>query len=135
MPQAKRIARGLGFHSGTQAAAYAAGILRRNAWWVSAQGELNGLRYGRVLRSRKLVTVKGVGSHYNGNYYVRKVRHRLTSRTYEMHFELGRNALGKLGSENFEGERSDALTPAALGPGIDADAIEVAADGPQVLPA
>ena len=135
MPQARRIARGLGFHSGAQAAEYAAGMLRRNGWWVTAQGSLNGLRYGRVLRSRKLVTVKGAGPNYNGDYYVRKVQHRLAARTYEMQFELARNALGRLGTEDFEGEAPDAMAPAAAGTGIDSDPIAVAAGGPRVLPA
>lgn len=135
MPQARRIARGLGFRSGAQATEYAAGMLRRNGWWVTAQGSLNGLRYGRVLRSRKLVTVKGGGPNYNGDYYVRKVQHRLTARTYEMQFELARNALGQLGTEDFAGEAPDGTAPAAAGPGIDADSIEVAAAGPRVLPA
>jgi phage protein D len=135
MPQARRIARGLGFNSGAMAADYAAGMLRRNGWWVSAQGTLNGLRYGHVLRSRKLVTVKGGGPNYNGDYYVRKVQHRLTARTYEMQFELARNALGQLGTEDFAGESPDALAPPAAGPGLDSDVIEVTAGGPRVLPA
>lgn len=135
MPQARRIARGLGFHSGAQAAEYAAGMLRRHGWWVTARGTLNGLRYGAVLRSRKLVTVKGAGTHYNGNYYVRKVQHRLTARTYDMQFELARNALGQLGTEDFEGESPDAMVPAAAGAGADSDPIEVTAAGPRVLPA
>jgi phage protein D len=134
MPQSKRIARGLGISSPAQAAEYAAGMLRRNGWWVTAHGTLNGLRYGRVLRSRKLVTVKGAGPNFNGNYYVKRVRHSLTSRTYTMEFDLARNALGKLGSESFEGEKPDAMTPAALGAGIDDDPIAVASGGARVLP-
>jgi phage protein D len=137
MPQCTRIARGLGFSSPAQAAEYADGMLRRNDWWVTARGSINGLRYGRVLRSRKLVTVKGAGPNLNGNYYVRKVQHSLTARTYQMQFELARNALGKLGSEPFEGEQPDALLPVAAGAGADADAdvIAVAEAGPRVLPA
>lgn len=135
MPQARSIARGLGFHSGAQAAEYAAGMLRRHGWWVIARGTLNGLRYGAVLRSRKLVAVKGAGRNYNGHYYVRKVQHRLTARSYDMQFELARNAIGQLGSEDFAGESPDALVPAAAGAGIDSDPIEVAASGPRVLPA
>jgi hypothetical protein len=135
MPPSARIARGHGFHSGTQAAEYAAGMLRRSTWWVTAQGTLDGAIYGMVLRSRKTVTVKGVGGHYNGVYYVRKVRHQLTMRTYEMSFELGRNAVGRLGTEDFEGESASAMTPLAAGPGIDEDTIDVAPDGPRVLPA
>ena len=135
MPQNLRRARGLGFSSPAQAAEYAAGMLRRNGWWVTARGSLNGLRYGHVLRSRKLVTVKGAGPNHNGNYYVRKVQHTLTARTYEMRFELARNALGRLGSEPFEGEHPDALSPPAVGAGADADAIAVTESGPRVLPA
>lgn len=135
MPQSHRIARGHGFHSGAQASEYAAGMLRRNGWWVTGAGTLDGLLYGAVLRSRKTVTVKGAGRNYNGVYYVRKVQHRLTMRTYDMQFELVRNALGQLGSENFEGESSSATSSPAMGGGIDTDPIEVAADGPRVLPA
>ncbi len=135
MPPASRIARGLGFHSGAQASEYAAGMLRRHGWWITASGSLNGLRYGTVLRSRKLVTVKGAGRNYNGNYYVRKVQHRLTPRSYDMQFELARNALSQLDSEDFEGESPDAMTPAAAGAGIDSDPIEVTPAGPRVLPA
>ncbi|GAB3764882.1 hypothetical protein GCM10028796_20900 [Ramlibacter monticola] len=135
MPQATSIARGLGIHGPAQAAGYAAGVLRRNGWWVAARGTLNGLRYGAVLRSRKTVTVKGAGAQYNGNYYVRKVQHRLTQRTYEMQFELMRNAVGRLGTEPFEGESPESTVPAAVGAGMDADAIEVSDRGPRVLPA
>lgn len=134
MPQSTALARGLGIHSPSQAAGYAAGILRRNGWWVTARGSLNGLRYGAVLRSRKTVTVKGAGAQYNGNYYVRKVTHRLAQRTYDMQFELQRNAVGRLGTEPFEGESPESMVPAA-GPGVDADAIAVSDTGPRVLPA
>ena len=135
MPQAHRIARGLGFHSGTQAAGYAAGMLRRNGWWVTARGTLNGLRYGAVLRIRRLVTVKGAGANHNGNYYVRKVRHTLAPRRYEMQFELSRNALGALGSEDFAGESPGEAMPAAAGPGASGDPVETVTSGPRVLPA
>jgi hypothetical protein len=63
------------------------------------------------------------------------VQHRLTARTYEMQFELARNALGQLGTEDFAGESPDALAPPAAGPGLDSDVIEVTAGGPRVLPA
>lgn len=136
LPQARLVPRRLGCMTQAQAEEYATGVLRRNAWWVIATGHLDGLRYGRVLRSRKLVTVKGVGPSYNGMYYVRKVRHQLTARTYDMDFELARNALGALGSEDFAGEVPDA-GPAipALGPGADTDTVRVAAGGARVMPA
>ncbi|HKY01871.1 MAG TPA: contractile injection system protein, VgrG/Pvc8 family [Burkholderiales bacterium] len=135
VPQTIQIGRRLGCMDQARADEYGTGLLRRNGWWVTATGRLNGLKYGRVLRSRKLVTIKGVGATYNGNYYVRKVQHELTARTYTMQFEAVRNALGKLDTENFEGEKPDALIPAAAGAGADTDVIAVAGTGPRVLPA
>lgn len=133
MPQTLQRPRRLGTMDQARADAYTAGLMRRNAWWVVANGRLNGLRYGQVLRSRKLVTVKGVGPTYNGSFYVRKVHHELTMRTYEMDFELVRNAVGKLGSEDFEGEHPDAMgLPASA---ADSDTVSVSPAGPRVLPA
>jgi hypothetical protein len=136
VPQARLVPRRLGCMTQAQAEDYATGVLRRSAWWVVATGHLNGLRYGHVLRSRKLVTVKGVGPSHNGTYYVRKVRHQLTERSYDMEFELVRNAVGKLGSEDFEGEHPDSvLSPPAAGPGADPDSVRVAESGARVMPA
>jgi phage protein D len=136
VPQARLVPRRLGCMTQAQAEDYAIGVLRRNAWCVVATGHLNGLRYGRVLRTRKLVTVKGVGEPHNGTYYVRKVRHQLTARTYDMDFELVRNALGTLGSEDFQGETLDAgISVPALGPGADTDTVRVAEGGARVMPA
>jgi len=136
MPQARLAPRRLGCMTRAQAKDYAIGVLRRNAWCVTATGHLDGLRYGRVLRTRKLVTVKGVGASRNGVYYVRKVRHQLTARTYDMDFELVRNAVGTRGDEDFHGESPDAgFSVPALGPGADTDTVRVAEGGPRVMPA
>lgn len=135
VPQTLRIGRRLGCMDQARADDYATGLLRRSGWWVTATGNLNGLRYGRVLRSRKTVTIKGIGARYNGVYYVRKVRHELTMRTYSMNFEAVRNAVGRVGSEDFEGEHPDAISPPAIGPGADTDSVRVADAGPRVLPA
>jgi len=136
VPQARLVPRRLGSMTQAQAEDYARGLLRRNAWWVVARGHLNGLRYGHVLRTRKLVNIKGVGSSRNGTYYVRKVRHQLTARTYDMDFEAVRNAVGKLGSEDFEGESPDSsLSPPAAGPGADPDTVRVVESGARVMPA
>ena len=51
---------------------------------VNADGELETVRYGNVLRARKLVGVRGIGLSYDGNYYVRKVTHMI---------EMGKNAI------------------------------------------
>jgi uncharacterized protein len=135
VPQTVHVCKRLGCVNKAAADDYTLGLLRRSGWWVTASGRLNGLRYGRVLRSRKLVTIKGGGPTYNGMYYVRRVKHELTMRTYEMDFEAVRNAVGKLGSEDFEGEKPDSLAPPALGPGADTDTVRVVESGPRVLPA
>lgn len=121
----------------TQARAddYTAGVLRRGGFWLTARGQLNGLRYGRVLRVRRTVTVKGLGSTYNGVYYVRKLRHQMTDRTYTMDFELVRNALDALGSEDYTGEGAESGVPSAAGDAVDPDLAPVAESGPRVMAA
>jgi len=65
-----------------------------NAWKIRAEGELDGTRYGHVLRSRAPVTVAGVGDEYSGSYYVDEVTHVFTVNGYVQRFNLLRNALG-----------------------------------------
>jgi phage protein D len=137
LPQRRILVRRQGAASPAQQAEYVAGLLRRHGWWIKASGTVNGLKYGQVLRSKKLVTIKGLGATHNGNYYVRKVTHTLGPRTYDMAFEAARNGLGKLGSEDFTAERPDAAAavPLAAGAGADPEAVTVLESGPQVLPA
>jgi hypothetical protein len=58
-----------------------------------ASGSLNVLRYGRVLKARKLVGVRGAGIAFDGLYYVRRVTHNLKRGEYTQDFELSRNGL------------------------------------------
>jgi hypothetical protein len=60
---------------------------------VSATGSLNVLDYGRILRARQLVGVRGVGFLYNGLYYVKSVRSTLKRGEFKQSFELTRNGL------------------------------------------
>jgi hypothetical protein len=60
---------------------------------VSANGELNVLRYGRPLRARSLVGVRGAGLAYDGLYYVASVRSSLKRGEFKQSFELTRNGL------------------------------------------
>ncbi|MCI0435108.1 MAG: hypothetical protein L0271_15920 [Gemmatimonadetes bacterium] len=57
---------------------------------VTAQGELDGVRYGHALRARKLVGVRGAGLSYDGFFYVRSVTHRITRGSYTQSFTLSR---------------------------------------------
>jgi hypothetical protein len=60
---------------------------------VSGTGTLNVLRYGRVLKSRKLVGVRGAGPAFDGLYYVKSVTHDIKRGEYKQSFELSRNGL------------------------------------------
>ncbi|HZT57820.1 MAG TPA: hypothetical protein VFA21_04255 [Pyrinomonadaceae bacterium] len=60
---------------------------------VSGTGSLDVLRYGRVLKARKLVGVRGVGMAYDGLYYVKSVTHNIKRGEYKQTFELTRNGL------------------------------------------
>jgi hypothetical protein len=63
---------------------------------VSAEGELDTVRYGSVLRPRRLVGVRGVGRSYSGDYYVRRVKHTIQRGAYTQTFTLGREGTGTL---------------------------------------
>jgi hypothetical protein len=60
---------------------------------VSAKGTLNVLQYGRVLKARRLVGVRGAGLAYDGLYYVKSVTHTIKRGEYKQEFSLVRNGL------------------------------------------
>ena len=60
---------------------------------VTGTGQLNVLRYGRVLSPRGLVGVRGAGVGYDGLYYVKSVTHNLKPGEYTQSFSLSRNGL------------------------------------------
>lgn len=61
---------------------------------VKAEGELDGSRYGHVLRVGEPVGVDGVGDWLGGRYYVDTVSHRFSMDGYRQSFQLLRNAYG-----------------------------------------
>jgi len=63
---------------------------------VVGTGEIDTIRYGNVLRARKLVGVAGTGTSYDGDYYVRRVSHSISVGEYKQTFELGREGTGAL---------------------------------------
>lgn len=60
---------------------------------VSGTGSLNVLRYGRVLKARQLVGVRGAGMAFDGLYYVKSVTHDIKRGDYKQNFTLSRNGL------------------------------------------
>jgi hypothetical protein len=84
---------GLAKYNPLQAAAIGLAKAAKTAEVVKATGSLNVLRYGRVLKARKLVGVRGAGTAFDGLYYVRSVTHNLKRGEYTQDFELSRNGL------------------------------------------
>jgi hypothetical protein len=60
---------------------------------VSATGSLDVLRYGRLLKARRLVGLRGVGAPFTGLYFVKRVTHRIKRGEYKQDFTLSRNGL------------------------------------------
>ncbi|KWV33584.1 hypothetical protein [Micromonospora rifamycinica] len=59
---------------------------------ISGSGSLDVLRYGRLLRCRRLVGVRGAGRAYDGEYVVRSVTTTVKAGEVKQRFTLGRNA-------------------------------------------
>ncbi|MEO6926898.1 MAG: hypothetical protein ABI129_09530 [Rhodanobacter sp.] len=65
----------------------------KSADTVSGQGSLDVVRYGRVLKARQLVGVRGVGPAFDGLHYVSQVRHTIKRGQYKQSFQLSRKGL------------------------------------------
>ena len=76
----------------TQAILAALGRVSKSADVVTGTGQLDVLRYGRVLKPRQLVGVRGAGITYDGLYYVKSVTHTIKRGEYKQSFQLTRNA-------------------------------------------
>ena len=60
---------------------------------ITGSGSLDVLRYGRILKSRQLVGVRGAGVAYDGLYYVNSVTHDIKRGEYKQNFNLSRDGL------------------------------------------
>lgn len=61
---------------------------------VTASGQLDVLRYGRVFKARQLCGVRGGGAYYDGLYYVKSVTHEIKRGEYKQSFTLARGGTG-----------------------------------------
>lgn len=68
-------------------------LLMGNANAITGSGSLDVLRYGRVLRARMMVGVRGAGLAYDGLYYVDSVTHNIKRGEYKQNFSLSRDGL------------------------------------------
>lgn len=69
------------------------GYAARHSDSVFATGTLDVAKYGHVLRSRRLVGVRGAGLAFNGLYYVTQVTHELRRGSFTTAFSLARNGV------------------------------------------
>jgi len=60
---------------------------------VTGTGSLDVTRYGRILKARRLVGVRGAGTAFNGLYYVSAVTHAIKRGEYKQQFTLDRIGL------------------------------------------
>jgi hypothetical protein len=93
IPRRIEIVRGTAKRSIPQAILLGLGRAAGSADSVSGQGTLDVVRYGRVLKARRLVGVRGAGDPFDGLYYVAGVTHSLKRGEYKQSFTLSRNGL------------------------------------------
>jgi hypothetical protein len=79
-----------------QAYARAQALTDRSSDAVTAEGELDALQYGGLLRARRLVGVRGVGFLLDGFYYVKRVTHSIKKGEYKQSFSLVREGFGAI---------------------------------------
>jgi hypothetical protein len=79
-----------------QALARAQAITDASVDSVTADGVLDGLRYGDVLQARGVVGVRGAGYTYDGFFYVKSVTHNIKRGEYKQRFSLTREGTGSI---------------------------------------
>jgi phage protein D len=85
---------------------YAQAVVDRSSFAVTAEGELNAVAYGGILRAKRPVLIRGAGRQFSGTYYVERVLHTFTPQGYTQRFSLRRNGLGLTGQESFSGSEA-----------------------------
>jgi hypothetical protein len=76
-----------------QAVMYGLAEASRSSDCVFVKGSLDVVHYGRILKSRSLVGVRGAGMAFDGLYFVSSVTHKMKRGEYKQEFELARNGL------------------------------------------
>lgn len=100
-PLRKTIARDTANLSFAQALLKAVTSVNESSDVIEATGEVDAVRYGRALRARRKVDVRGAGRSYDGSYYVKKVVHNITRfprGEYKQSFTLTRDGRGSSGT-------------------------------------
>jgi len=90
----KRIYRASGGLNAVQAASEAQAETECSQDVLTAEGELDAVRYGHILQARGLVGLRGAGYSLDGLYYVKQVTHTISPASYVQKFSLAREGLG-----------------------------------------
>ncbi len=93
LPKKVRWLTGTGKLSPIQAALIGLAKAAKTSDAVSANGTIDVLRYGQILKPRRLVGLRGVGSAFDGLYYLKSVTHNIKRGEYKQSFTLARNGL------------------------------------------
>ena len=93
IPLSIRPVEGTAKYSPVRAALIGLAKAARSSDAVRGSGSLNVVRYGRVLKARKLVGVRGAGPAFDGLHYVEGVTHNIKRGEYTQSFNLTRNGL------------------------------------------
>jgi phage protein D len=100
---------GTGLSAGGELQTLAQAVVDRSAWAIAAEGSLNSATYGRALRAKRPVLVRGAGTELSGTYYAERVLHTFDAAGWTQRFRLRRNASGVTRRENFQ--ESGAASP------------------------
>jgi phage protein D len=92
---------GTGLSSTAELQTVAQAEVDRASWAITAEGEVNTVAYGNVLRAKRPILVRGAGPEFSGTYYVQSVTHTINGDGYSQRFSLKRNASGLTGTEDF----------------------------------
>jgi phage protein D len=85
---------------------YAQAVVNRSACAITADGDLNTVAYGGILRAKRPVEVRGASGQFSGTYYVQQVLHTFSGEGYSQRFTLRRNAFGLTGQERFTEDKA-----------------------------
>jgi hypothetical protein len=83
-----------GARTAAAALAEAQSASEASAQVLTAEGELDGSRYGKVLHPRQLVGLRGAGRAHSGFYFVDEVKHIIKRGEYKQQFKLSREGTG-----------------------------------------
>jgi hypothetical protein len=60
---------------------------------IEGRGRIDVLRYGRILRARSLIGVRGAGNAFDGLHYIESVTHDISRGSYKQSFKIKRSGL------------------------------------------